>query len=115
MLLAAVGLHGVMAVSLRHQTREIGIRVALGAEHGALLRRVVVSGATLVLCGIAIGAILSLGLGRLLSSLLFEVDPASISNLATAATVMLVAGLVGAYLPARLVLAVDPARTLRGD
>ncbi len=115
LLLAAVGLHGVMAVALRGRVRELGIRVALGARHGELLRGVLASAVTLVAVGIACGTLLSLGLGRFLSALLFEVDSLHLGNMVTAAAVMLAAGSLGSYLPARFVLSVDPARTLRDE
>ncbi len=114
-LLAAVGLHGVMAFSVRRRAREIGIRVVLGAEHGSILRDAVGSGAVLVIAGIGVGTLLSLGAGRVLQSLLYEVGARDVGTLLVSAVVMLMVGLVGAYLPARLVLAVDPAVTLKDE
>lgn len=115
LMLAAIGLHGVMAFSVRRRAREIGIRVVLGAEKEALLRNAVASGAVLVLAGIGIGTLLSIGLGQALQSLLYGVQPRDAVTMATAAAVMLAVGLVGAYVPARLVLSVDPAVTLRQE
>lgn len=114
-VLAAVGLHGVMTFSVRRRAREIGIRVVLGADHGGILLNSVRAGAVLVLAGIAIGTLLSLGLGRVIESILFGVEPGDAATLGLSATLMMVVGLVGAYLPARLVLTVDPAVTLREE
>jgi putative ABC transport system permease protein len=115
LLLATVGLHGVMSFSVRRRARELGIRLALGAEHERILRTALGSGAVLIALGIGLGAVLSLGLGRLLQSLLYEVRPSDALTIGTSALVIMAVGLVGAYLPARLVLAVDPARTLREE
>lgn len=115
LLLATVGLHGVMAFSVRRRAREIGIRVVLGAEHSQILAASVRSGARLVLAGIAIGTVLSLGIGRAIQSLLFGVEPGDLVTLVGAAALMMTVGLLGAYLPARLVLGVDPAVTLREE
>lgn len=114
-LLAIVGLHGVMAFSVRRRARELGIRVVLGAAHGALLRASVRSGATLVAAGIALGTLLSLFVGRLISSLLYGVNPSDFVTIAAAASLVAVTGLLGAYVPARLILGVDPAVTLRNE
>jgi predicted lysophospholipase L1 biosynthesis ABC-type transport system permease subunit len=114
-LLATVGLHGVMAFSLRQRTREIGIRVAVGAEHRTILRDALRSGALLVLAGIGVGIVLSLAIGRSLSALLFDVSATHAPTLAASAAVLLAVGLMSAYLPARLVLRVDPAETLRQE
>ena len=114
-LLAAVGLHGVMAFSLRQRTREIGIRVAVGAQHRTILRDALRSGAWLVLAGIGLGIVLSLAIGRSLSALLFDVSATHTPTLAASAAVLLAVGLLSAYLPARLVLRVDPAETLRRE
>ena len=115
LVLAAVGLHGVIAFSVRRRAREIGIRVALGAEQAGLLRHAVGSGARLVGAGILIGTLLSVGMGEVLGSLLFEVEPGDTLTLVGSALVMGIVGLTGAYLPARLVLGVDPAVTLREE
>lgn len=115
LLLATVGLHGVMAFTIRRRTRELGIRMALGAERGRVLREAFLAGVTLVVIGLAFGLALSLAAGRLLDSLLFEVAPRDIVTLTGSALVILVTGLLGAWLPARLVLGVDPARALRSD
>lgn len=114
-VLTLVGLYGVMAFSVRRRAREFGLRVALGAEHGTILHGVLHTGVILLVLGIAAGTALALGLGRVLSSLLFEVGAVDPVVLGAAAIVMLATGLLGAYLPARIVLAVDPAVTLRQE
>lgn len=116
LVLAAVGLHGVVAYTVRRRARDIGIRVALGAEPRSILRQVLGSGTKLVLAGVVVGAALSLAAGQVLGALLYEVRPSDPAALFGAAAVMMAVGVLGAYLPARFVLAVDPAVTLRdGD
>lgn len=115
LLLATVGLHGVMAFSVRRRSREIGIRVVLGAEQRAILLGAIRSGVILIVTGIGIGALLSVGAGRVIGSLLYGVGPGDVVTFTAAAALMLTVGLVGTYLPARLVLAVDPAVTLREE
>jgi predicted permease len=115
LLLAAVGLHGVMAYSVRRRTREIGIRVVLGAPRSEILRDAMRSGAMLVVGGIALGAFLSLGAGELVRSLLFGIEPRDVPTLVAASATVLAVGLLSTYLPSRLVLGVDPAVTLREE
>lgn len=115
LLLATVGLHGVMAFSVRRRAREMGIRMALGAKRSEILKGALRSGARLVVLGVGFGTVLSLGIGRILGSMLFDVHPGDALTLVASAAVIMTVGLVGAYLPARLVLGVDPATTLRDD
>ncbi len=112
--LAAVGLHGVMAYRMQRRRREMGIRMALGAQPVGILRDAFASGAGLVLVGLAVGAAVTyFGLGPVLQSLLVEVDAGDPLTLVLAAGVILGAGLIGAYLPARMALSVDPVRSLK--
>jgi len=114
LLLATVGLHGVMAYRIQRRRREMGIRMALGAEPGGILRDAFFSGAGLVVGGIALGVALTLlGLDPILEALLVEVGSGDPVTLVGSAVVILITGLVGAYLPARLALGVDPATSLR--
>lgn len=115
LLLATVGLHGVMAFTVRRRAREMGIRMALGAERDRILRDAFRSGATLVLAGLAVGLLLALAGGSFLEALLYEVDARDVVTLGASAAVILAAGLLGAWVPARLVLGIDPVKALRSD
>jgi len=115
LFLAALGLYGVISYSVSQRTREIGIRMALGAERMAVMKLVVGQGFRLAAIGVAIGVIAAAAAGRLIESQLFQVgsfDPLTI--LATAGA-LLAAGLLASYLPARRAVRVDPAVTLRCD
>lgn len=115
LVLATVGIHGLMALGIRQRFREFGIRVALGAEHQRILRAVLSSGAKLVLVGAVIGVVISFVFGRFLGSLLHGVEPSDLGTMAIATSVLVGVGLMGAYVPARRVLSVDPVETLRND
>jgi predicted permease len=115
LMLATVGLHGLMALGVRQRSREFAIRVALGAEHKRILREVLGSGAKLVLLGAGVGVVLSLVFGRFLASLLYDIAPSDLSTMAVATSVLVAVGLLGAYMPARRVLSVDPVETLKED
>ena len=115
LFLAALGLYGVISYSVTQRTREIGIRMALGAERMTVMKLVVGQGFRLAAIGVAIGIMAAALAGRFLESQLFQVsalDPLTIS--ATAAA-LLAAGLLASYLPARRAVRVDPAVTLRCD
>ncbi len=110
--LAGVGIYGVMAHSVSQRTREIGIRMALGAASDRVLRLVV--GRALALTGIAIviGAAGATALARLLGTLLFGVGPTDPATFAAAAVTLAVVGVLAAYLPARRAARIDPVRAL---
>jgi len=112
-LLAAIGLHGVVAYSVRRRARETGIRVAIGARPRTLLNATVGSTGLLVLAGIALGVVPAVVVGRGLGSLLFEVQPADPRTLLASAAFMLVVGLASTWVPARRILRTDPVETLR--
>jgi putative ABC transport system permease protein len=115
LFLAALGLYGVISYSVTQRTREIGIRMALGAERSSVMKLVVGQGFRLAAIGVAIGIAAAVLLGRFLESQLFQVrsfDPLTI--LATAVA-LLAAGLLASYFPARRAVRVDPAVTLRSD
>jgi predicted permease len=114
-VLASLGIYGVIAYTVTQRTRELGIRMALGARQADVLGLMVGQGMRLTLVGVGVGLVLALGLGRLLSALLFGVkahDPLTFFGVA-----LLLAGvaLVAAWLPARRATKVDPALTLRAE
>jgi putative ABC transport system permease protein len=113
--LAVVGLYGVMTRLVADRTRDLGIRIALGAEPRAV--RWLVLRRTLVLCGVAvaIGALLSIILSRQLGALLHGVDPGDPLVFVSAAAVLLVAALAAGYLPARRASRIDPLLLLKQD
>ena len=114
-LLASVGIYSLIAYSVAERTRELGIRVALGADRGAVVRLIVGEGLLLAGIGIAIGMAGSWLLTGTLKTMLFEVSPIDPIVLAlTCAAVLLVTALAS-YVPARRALRVDPMIALRGD
>jgi predicted permease len=115
LLLAAIGLYGLMASVVRERTRELGIRMALGAEPERLRRDVLIHALIVSGAGAAIGLVAAFGTSRLLSSILFEVSPADPVALAAACGVLLVVVLIAAYAPARRATKIDPANALRAD
>ena len=114
-ILAAIGIYGVMAYSVAQRMREIGIRAALGATRGGLLRMVLGQSLRLAMIGVAIGLALALATGRLIGALLFAVSPADTLVLAGATGVLMAVALMAALLPARRAAAVDPIVALRAD
>lgn len=113
--LAAVGIHGVLSCSVAQRTREMGIRMALGARPERVLRLVVGEGAALALTGIAIGLAAALALSRLFSSLLFGVTPTDPATLAVAVLFLALVSLAASYLPARRATRIDPVVALRSE
>jgi putative ABC transport system permease protein len=115
LLLAAIGIYGVMAYSVEQRTQEIGIRLALGAAAGDVRRMVIVQGMRLALVGVAIGLASALGLARVVASLLFGVEPRD--PLVFVATPVLLAAVafVGVWLPSRTAVGVDPVTALRSE
>ena len=115
LLLAAVGLYGIVAYLVGQRTREIGVRLALGAGRHDVLRLVVGEGMRPVAVGLAIGLLLALGATRLLTSFLFGVSPLDAITFIGGAAVLTVAALTASYLPARRAAAMDPVRALRAE
>jgi predicted permease len=113
LILASVGLYGVMAYSVTRRRREIGVRMALGAMPGTVLRLVVDDGMRLVGWGIVLGLGASLVLGRGLSHVLFGISPADPASLASASGTLMVVALAACYLPARAATQIDPMKALR--
>jgi putative ABC transport system permease protein len=112
-LLAAIGLYGVMSYSVARRTREIGIRMALGAERGSVMWLVLREVTAMVIVGVAIGLPLAYGLSRVVQSQLFELSAHDPTALAAAAVVLALVALVAGYLPARRATRVDPMLALR--
>jgi putative ABC transport system permease protein len=113
LVLSAVGLYGVLAYSVSQRTQEIGIRVALGAEPGQLVREVIRDALRLILPGIALGLIGSVAITRLLRSLLYETTPNDPFTFAAVSVVLIVVAMIAAYVPARRAARVDPITALR--
>jgi predicted permease len=115
LLLAAVGIYGVMAHAVSRRGHEIGIRLALGAQIGSVRRMVVAQGMKLGVMGIALGLLAALAATRWLSSMLFEVSPTDPATFATLAITLTAVALVACYLPARRASRTDPMTALRQD
>lgn len=115
LLLAAIGLYGLMASIVRERTRELGIRMALGAEPGRLRRGVLLHALGVSGAGAAIGLVAAFGTSRMLSAILFEVSPTDPVALGAACALLLIVVLIAAYAPARRATRVDPAIALRAD
>ena len=113
LLMAAIGLYGVTAYAVTRRRTEIGVRMALGADAARVVRLVLGHVAWLVGAGVGVGLVLSLWASRLVSSLLFGLDPHDASTLAGAATMLAAVAAVAAWLPARRAARIDPAEVLR--
>jgi len=115
LLLASVGIYGVMSYVAAERSHEIGIRMALGARGNEVLRQVVWQGMSKVLIGVFAGLILSVLLGRYLSSLLYGVTPLDVPTYIFGSLCLVAAALLANILPARRATAVDPVETLRAE
>jgi predicted permease len=115
LVLAAVGIYGVMAYSVARRSREIGVRIALGAQRGQVLRLIIRHGAKLALIGVGIGIIASLVLTRLMSSLLFDISATDPSTIIAVAALLFFVAVAACYIPARRAMMVDPMVALRDE
>lgn len=115
LLLAAVGIYGVISATVSERTRDIGIRMALGAQRGDVLRMVLGQGMTPALVGLALGTAGALAVTRLLSSLLFEVSATDLTTFVGAAVLLSLLALLACYIPARRAAGLDPLVALREE
>jgi predicted permease len=114
-LLAAIGIHGLLAFAVSSRSQEIGVRIALGARPGDILSMILREGLLLAVAGIVIGAGLAYGAGRAMQSLLAGVNPADLATFGAAIALALVMTLVGSLLPAVRAVRIDPLNALRAD
>jgi predicted permease len=115
LILALVGIYGVMAYSVSRQTAEIGVRMALGASPGSVLRLILLGGLRPVAVGMAVGLAASLVLSRFIASLLFGVTPRDPITYATVAVLLLATAVIACIVPARQALRIDVVSALRAE
>jgi len=115
LLLATVGVYGVLSYSVTTRMREIGIRMALGSNRTGVILTVLRQAAVLAGLGTAIGIAIALLLGRVLNTLLFQVTPTDVVSFAAASITLLIVALVAAFFPARRAASVEPLSVLRAE
>jgi predicted permease len=113
LILAAVGIYGVISYTTRQRTHEIGIRLALGAQRADVFRLVLSNGVKLILVGLGIGFVLSIALTRFLSAVLFQVRASDVLTYSVVGLLLACVALIACYLPARRAMRVDPMVALR--
>ena len=111
--MAAVGLYGIMTYTVAQRTSEIGVRMALGAARGTVLRMILRESAIVVLIGAAVGLPVSLTAGQVLSTLLYGAKVTDVATIATSLTLVLVGTVAAALVPARRAARTDPMTVLR--
>jgi ABC-type antimicrobial peptide transport system permease subunit len=113
LLLAALGLYGVLSHGVTQRFREIGVRVAIGAQPGDIIRLIFGQAGRLLLAGLALGVPIAAGVAALVRSQLFGVPSFDLASIAAALLVLALSAALAAYLPASRAARVDPSRTLR--
>jgi ABC-type antimicrobial peptide transport system permease subunit len=113
LLLSSMGIYGVVSYLVGQQTREIGIRIALGAQRGDVMRLVLGDGVKMALTGVAVGLAAAVGLTRLMTSVLFGVSATDPLTFGGVALLLALVALAAAYIPARRATRVDPLVALR--
>jgi predicted permease len=115
LVLAALGIYGVLSYSIAQRTREIGLRMALGAQRGSVLRLVVCGGAGLAFLGIMVGIAAALALTQLMTELLYGVRPTDTVTFGTVTAILAATSMLACYIPARRAMQVDPIVALRHE
>jgi putative ABC transport system permease protein len=115
LLLAAVGIFGVISYSASQRTREIGVRMALGAQRAEVLKMIMAQGLRMALAGVGIGIAAALGVARFLTSLLYGVKPTDLVTFSAVSLLLIAIALLASYIPARRATKVDPMVALRHE
>ena len=115
LILAIIGLYGIKAYSVARRTREIGIRMALGAQRTAVLRMIMREGSIMLLCGVALGLVLAAATGKVVSGILYGVGALDPIAFASAPVILAIAALIATWIPARRATRVNPMVALRTE
>jgi ABC-type antimicrobial peptide transport system permease subunit len=115
LLLASLGLYGVLSYTVGQRTREIGVRMALGAQPGSVVKLVLRYGAKLAGIGLVVGSVIALGAGQLLKTILYQVSPFDPLSFVLVALVLSTIGLLACWAPARNATRINPIEALRAD